>query len=206
VTRIVITSHVYYTAKRGKKQAIFALQSRLGYAMIFLKMSKGDGAMKKLLAVLLCLIFVGLCACGKTPSAEPEETTMETTTRKYREHTTTPREEPEPEKAFGPSYAVSDTHFYAVGSGLLYVPLEDLSQVRRVPLPIHYEGKWLRDLRIYSVDDKWITLTARTVKEYYQADTEIVYVQLRVALDRFPYEFLGASDTMPDTVLALQAD
>jgi len=168
--------------------------------------------MKKLLAILLCLIFVGLCACGKPVEEPMDETTAMTTIAT--EITEPPQEDEEPLESMRPSYALTATRFYAVGKGgrenagsaLLYVPLDNLSQVRRVPLPIHYEGKWLRELRIDSVDDKWITLTVCAAKEYYQADTEIAYVRLRVALDTFSCEFFGESKVLPNIEQAPQAE
>jgi len=153
--------------------------------------------MKRLLCVLLALGLVfSLAACGGSPVA-PEETTAEPTTTIESEITTEPYMD-EPEEPMQPSYIFTDTHFYALTGGLLYAPLDNLSQVRRIPLPVCYGNKWLGVLRIDEVNKKWITLTAQTGDRYTENDeVEIAYVQMRIALDTFLCEFLSESDTLP---------
>lgn|GEM_PF-2986494 len=151
---------------------------------------------RKLLA-LLCAMLCLLVACGKAaeePETQPQENTVYESESVLWEAEEDPVEEP-----MGPSYAFTDTHFYAVGDGgrengashmLYYAALNDLERVKRVPLPIHCEGDWLQDKRIDRIDAQWIYLTAKTRGGF--------YIQLRTALDMFHSEFLGKSDTLSE--------
>jgi len=130
-----------------------------------------------------------------------------------------PQEEtPAADEPMQPSYALTDTHFYAVGTGdrdgtsdaIYYALLDDLSQIRRIPSPLHYEGKKLWGLRIDKVDEQWIYLIALAGNDHevdgytvtYKVD---FYVQMRISLDTFMCEFLDTSDALPSTEPISQA-
>jgi len=146
--------------------------------------------------VAALLILLSVAACGKPMPVDPIEpipTAPDASTRRQ-----APEEEEDPEdEPMQPSYALTDTHFYAVERDsseaytvmLCYASLDSLNHVKRMPLPIHYKSNWFRDARIDKVDKQWIYLTAKT---------EAAYVSLRVALDTYQSEFLGTSDTLPD--------
>jgi len=169
---------------------------------------------RQVLAFLCALaLLCALVACG--PEALPEETAEPTTV----DITTMPQEEEAPaDEPMGPSYVLTDTHFYAVGTGdrdgtsdtVYYASLDDLSQVRRIPSPLHYEGKKLWGLRFDRVDEQWIYLIALTGNDHevdgytvtYKVD---FYVQMRISLDTFICEFLGTSDALPSTEPISQA-
>jgi len=153
------------------------------------------------LPALLCAILCLLAACGKA-AGEPETQPPETVTTNEYEGAPWEAEEDSVEEPMGPSYAFTDTHFYAVGDGgrengashmLYYAALNDLEFVKRVPLPIHYEGDWLQDKRIDKIDAQWIYLTSKTRGGF--------YIQLRTALAAFHSEFLGISDTLLEVEL-----
>ena len=149
--------------------------------------------MKRLLCILLVLAALcSLAACG-TPMPDDAQTTIEST----QAVTEAPWETEEAKKpGLEPSWAVSDTHFYAVGFGYgkapgrapYYAPLDDLGNARRIPLPIHYQGDWYTDFRIDKLDGQWLYLTGL-------AGTR--YVQMRVDTETFRFEYLGESKDKP---------
>ncbi|MCL2299542.1 MAG: hypothetical protein FWC27_05285 [Firmicutes bacterium] len=95
--------------------------------------------MRKMLATLLCLTFLGLFACGTPTSNATDESTAATT---IAVETTVPPQEKEA-FAFAPAYAVNSAYFFAVlDDGELYIaPLDASRRPRRIPLPLRYKGE-----------------------------------------------------------------
>ena len=158
--------------------------------------------MRRPASVLLALcIACSLAACGKTRGPEGTSAVPTTIAATEPEEIVTDAPPEEEEAPFEPSYAVTDTYFYAVSAEweLYYAALDDLSRVKRMPLPVHYEGKWLQSIRIDKVDEQWIYLTAKAGAEYEPPEgIKAVFVQLRVALDTYICEFLETSETLPE--------
>jgi len=164
--------------------------------------------------VVLFYLFYATLMLWDDWNLEPvrEETAVRTTER-VTEAITEPEEEEIPNIAMPPSYALTDTHFYAIewdngeanSLGLYCAALDNLSHVKRIPLPVHYEGVWLCGGRIDKIDNRWIYLTAQ-VGFYFNRDDAVSYVQLRVDPVTYACELLGTSATLPDAELPPQAE
>ena len=156
--------------------------------------------MKKILAVLLCLMFVGLYACGDPAS----DLTEGTTTIAPMETTAAQEDEVAGEEAYMPSYAVNATHFFAVldDGELYYAPLDGSQRPKRIPLPLRYEGESLAwepsdyreaqkfDTRICEVAEDSLVVGRRLDRD----DNSDSWAMIRVSLDTFTFEPMGISE------------
>ena len=158
--------------------------------------------MKKTLALLLCLLLAGLCACGNPGGAgtEPDTTTVPATSDPLLESTGPQDETGLPDEPFEFSCAVNGTSFFAVlNDGELYhAPLDASQHPKRIPLPLRFEDKALDQAHQLHMEAwRCDTQIFETAKDSLIVGRRVEgnrFAKFRVSLESFGAEPLGISE------------